>query len=112
MTPEPVAVPWPVIPVVGSVSVTPSATMVTTAGLTDLTMSTTEVPPAAGVLGPTGAGVAGVVPPWAGAPGAGEAGVTAVVRIGAPVLASWPPFAALTARYVPPEARTVAAMTA
>ena len=34
MTPEPVAVPVPVWPVVGSVAVTPSATMVTTAGLT------------------------------------------------------------------------------
>ena len=43
MTPEPVAVPWPVWPVVGSVSVTPSATIVTTAGLTALTISTTDV---------------------------------------------------------------------
>ena len=42
MTPEPVAVPVPVWPVVGSVSVTPSATIVTTAGLTALTMSTTD----------------------------------------------------------------------
>src|SRR6188472_3508820 len=49
MTPEPVAVPVPVWPVVGSVSVTPSATIVTTAGLTALTMSTTGawLPPAA-----------------------------------------------------------------
>src|SRR6478752_7651143 len=42
MTPEPVAVPVPVWPVVGSVSVAPSATIVTTAGLTALTMSTTD----------------------------------------------------------------------
>ena len=41
MTPDPVAVPVPVCPVEGSVSVTPSATIVTTAGLTALTMLTT-----------------------------------------------------------------------
>src|SRR6478736_2881501 len=49
MTPEPVAVPVPVWPVVGSVAVTPSATIVTTAGLTFLKMSATLAwPPAAG----------------------------------------------------------------
>ncbi len=72
MTPEPVAAPWPPRPVIGSVEVMPSATMVTTAGLTALTTPTTE--PSS-----TGAGVAGVgatLPPGAGAtspPGAGEA---------------------------------------
>ena len=60
MTPEPMAVPWPVWPVVGSVSVTPSAVIVTTAGLTCLTMSTSEPPwPAAGA----GCWVEGVVLP-------------------------------------------------
>ena len=67
MTPEPVAVPAPVWPVCGSVMVTPSATIVTTAGLTALTMSTTEVPPVAvePVLATVPAGrTAGVVGVW------------------------------------------------
>ena len=88
MTPEPVAEPCPVWPVAGSVEVMPSATIVTTAGLTALTMSTIEfVPPASEpVLATLPTGVA--------------AGAGAV------------PVAALTARYVPPEARRAEARTA
>ena len=62
ITPEPVAVAVPVCPVVGSVEVIPSATIVTTAGLTVLTMSTTGVCPAAtatSVFAPAGALVTG-----------------------------------------------------
>ena len=67
MTPEPVAVPVPVWPVVGSVSVTLSATMVTTAGLTALTISTTFAC-APGASGATvGAGTWAPLPVVAGA---------------------------------------------
>src|SRR4051794_41762663 len=67
MTPEPMAVPVPLWPVVGSVSVTPSAVIVTTAGLTALTMSTTL----AWAPGASGAIVAaGVCPPFAAPAGA------------------------------------------
>src|SRR4051794_1214555 len=67
MTPEPMAVPVPDWPVVGSVSVAPSAVIVTTAGLTALTMSTTL----AWAPGASGATVAaGVGPPFAAPAGA------------------------------------------
>src|SRR5690242_8255797 len=93
MTPEPVAVPVPVCPVVGSVAVTPSATIVTTAGLTALTMSTT------GAWLPLAAGVPGVwaVACWAVAVAGAGVGACAV---------------ALTSAYVPPDARTDDASTA
>src|SRR6478735_7954263 len=81
MTPEPVAVPDPVWPVCGSVMVTPSATIVTTAGLTALTMSTTEAPPVA------------VEPVLATVPAGRTAGVVGVWLV------------ALIAAYVPPDAR-------
>ena len=111
MTPEPVAVPVPVCPVVGSVAVTPSATIVTTAGLTFLKMSATlawppaagaEVPPVAGGVVAAGADVA------AGACVEFAAGVTAEALDG--VL--WLPSDAWTARYVPPDASRAEARTA
>ena len=61
--------PWAVWPVVGSVSVTFSATIVTTAGLTALTMSTIEPWPTAGA----GAGLAAL---------AGAAGVAGLATAG------------------------------
>ena len=61
--PEPDAEPWPVWPVAGSVAVIPSTTMVTTAGPTALTMSTTEVPPVLLATVPAGR-TAGVVGVW------------------------------------------------
>src|SRR4051794_41920722 len=66
MTPDPVAVPTPVWPVCGSVELMPSATIVTTAGLTALTMSTTEpVAATEPVLATVPAGrTAGVLGEW------------------------------------------------
>ena len=100
ITPLPIAVPWPVWPVVGSVAVTPSAVMVTTAGLTALTTSTSEPPwPVAGcdvgACWPDGAwadGAAWPVPLPALAAGAWVGVVTAAV------LAFAPPSVALIAR--------------
>src|SRR4051795_8285214 len=87
MTPDPVAVPTPVWPVCGSVELMPSATIVTTAGLTALTMSTTEpLETAELVLATVPAGrTAGVLGEWV---------------------------VALMAAYVPPDARSADARTA
>src|SRR5829696_8297928 len=85
MTPEPVAVPVPVWPVVESVSVAPWATIVTTAGLTALTMSTTEF--------------------WLPT----DAVSVVLAAAGAVVVACSPAF---TATYVPAEARNAEASTA
>ena len=87
MTPEPVAVPVPVWPVVGSVSVAPSATIVTTAGLTALTMSTTEPGEATELVSVVVVDAAGVVE-----------------------VVVWLP--ALVTTYVPAEARNADASTA
>src|SRR5262245_34279642 len=92
MTPEPIASPVPVWPVVGSVSVTPSATIVTTAGLTALTMSTVAwLPEAFPVLAFWPAGSCAVL----------ETGVVAGV---------WA--VAVTSAYVPPDASSADPRTA
>src|SRR6185312_14629638 len=98
MTPEPVAVPVPVWPVVGSVAVTPSATIVTTAGLTALTMSTTGAWLPLAALPPTLA----LLWFWL-------AGCWAVEATGAVVDAC---AVALTRAYVPPDASSDDASTA
>src|SRR3954469_1637097 len=87
MTPDPVAVPTPVWPVCGSVELIPSATIVTTAGLTALTMSTTEP-------------LAAADPVLATVPAGRTAGVVGVWLV------------ALMAAEVPPEARSAEARTA
>src|SRR3954468_15231808 len=87
MTPDPVAVPTPVWPVCGSVELMPSATIVTTAGLTALTMSTTEP-------------LAAARPGLATVPAGRTAGVVGVWLV------------ALIAAYVPPDARSAEARTA
>ena len=75
------AVPVPVWPVVGSVSVTPSAMIVTTAGLTALTMSTTDAWPPQGA---TGAAVAaGACEPGPAAVGAGVGRAPGPAAVGA-----------------------------
>ena len=63
MTPDPIADPVPVWPVVGSVEAMPSAWIVTTAGLTVLTMSTSGADPVVFVAGGVVDVEAVVVPP-------------------------------------------------
>ena len=114
MTPDPVAVPVPDMPVVGSVSVTPSATIVTTAGLTALTMSTTEACPPAGASGAAVAAGGCVPGPAAAGACVGCAPGPAAVEVntGGWVDAVLPRPAAFIARNVPPEVSTAVARTA
>ena len=63
MTPDPIADPTPVWPVLGSVDWMPSAWIVTTAGLTVLTMSTSGADPVVFAAGGVVDVEAVVVPP-------------------------------------------------